>query len=169
MIKRFIAFIFTLTLVGSSSGQDIKIGKYHNFFSSNLTLNSDSTYFYSYRFDLTSSWSIGKWTISNDTIYLKNIPIFDTVNYSDTIGNFKPSFGDSLILSMDEKPERISSGGAIGSLISSGGQNRTLNPVKLFYKNDKLYEVKQNGKLIKKKIYCPFRQKKFKPFYIKTN
>ncbi len=167
MIRTNITIILFLILTVSSSGQVIKTGKYHNFFSSELTLNPDSTYYYAYHFDLSSSWSSGKWTINNDTIYLINIPIFDTVNYNDSIGSFKPSPGDSLILSMDQKSERISSGSAIISLICSGGQNRSPNPVKLVYKKEKLFEVGQNGKLIKKRIYCPFRQKKFKPYYIK--
>jgi hypothetical protein len=168
MIKTYVTIIFSLILTISSSGQVIKTGKYHNFFSSELTLNPDSTYYYSYHFDLSSSWSSGKWAINSDTVYFTNIPIFDTVNYNDSIGNFKPSSGDSLILSMDQISERISSGSAITSLICSGGQNRSPNPVKLFYKKEKLFEVGLNGKLITKRIYCPFRQKKFKPYYIKT-
>jgi hypothetical protein len=159
--------LFLIADVFSAFGQNNICGEYHNHFSSRLILNLDSTYNYTWRFDLAYSWSNGKWVLKNDTLYLKCIPIYDTANYNDSIGNFKPSYGDSLILSIDDKSERISSGTAILTFISSGGQNRSPNPNKLFFRRNKLYEIKSNGHLDRKRIKGFWTRRKHATYYIK--
>jgi hypothetical protein len=54
-------------------------GEYYNHFGSNLKINSDKTFLYTWSFDLASSWSKGKWEIKNDTIYFQIIPVYDTL------------------------------------------------------------------------------------------
>jgi hypothetical protein len=64
-------------------------GMYSDKFGIKLELLSDYNYFYSYHIDLSSSWSIGKWATSNDTVFLRNSPIYDTVNVTDTVWVFQ--------------------------------------------------------------------------------
>lgn len=118
-------------------------GEYHDYFGNKLEINSDSTFLYNWNFDLASSWSKGKWTIKNDTIYFSVIPVFDTLRISEK---------DSLILSSDEKSEIITDKNVMfGDLLSGGGQNRKTMPSKLYYKGNKLYEIGEHGNLIVKK------------------
>ncbi len=152
-----------MTLAVSTFGQKMIAGKYCDYFDSHLSLNTDSTWDYSYHFDLTSSWSYGRWKINNDTVFLINTPIYDTVRYFDSINKTI----DTLVLSIDKKSEQIILDTAIGYDMQSGGQNRVPVPKRLYYKNDRLYEISDNGQLKEKKVYCPFRQKKFEPYYEK--
>lgn len=168
-MKTFFTLLILLNFISITYGQHGISGKYHNHFGDHLILNSDSTYVYNHHFDLSSSWSNGKWKIKNDTIYFIYIPVYDT--YNDTLITLKNKTefikGDSLVLSDDNKPGRITYMDAISSKISSGGQNRDPNPSKLFYKSEKLYEIGQNGRLIVRKRKEFWSQKKFKPYYIK--
>jgi hypothetical protein len=155
---------FLFGLIFSSYGQKDVSGKYHNYFSSELILNTDSSYYYSYHFDLCSSWSSGKWTYKNDTILLMYIPVYDTLMYYDSTNN---KTIDTLVLSNDSKTNQISFNEWLLNELSSGGQNRVSNPTRLLYRKTRLYEIQENGQLKDKKIYCPFRQKKFEAYYIK--
>jgi hypothetical protein len=74
---------------------------------------------------------------------------------------------DSLIISLDEKPERIKSLNTDG--LSSGGQDRIHCPNKLFYRRGKLFEITDNGKLFRKREKETFSQKKFRPMYFKES
>jgi hypothetical protein len=138
------------------------VGHYRDYFGNHIDINSDSTFKYSYFFDLMSSWTRGTWRKKNDTIYLKTILIYDTLKYKE--GNGK--FVDSLVLSKDEKPELITSPDITG-MFSAGGQNRVLCPNKLFFDNNKLFCVDSNGKLIKKKVKGFWTAKKWDPWYFK--
>ena len=83
MVKYNIFFTLSFLLSLQASPQGIS-GKYFNYSGCKLDLLTDSSYSFSYHFDLSSSWSIGKWTISKDTLLLKNIPIYDTLIVRDT-------------------------------------------------------------------------------------
>ena len=149
-------------------GQNNISGTYSNYFGSKLTLNSDSTYKYTYAFDLFSSWSIGKWTLRKDTILLTNVVVFDTITAHCVYENGETKFYNKkpeLIISLDEKSEAISDFDAVLGSTCSGGQNKYPQPMKLFYENNKLYEIRTNGKLKRKKMKGFMSREKFDPYY----
>jgi len=157
----------------SSNAQVDAVGTYHNFFGSKLNLFSDSSYKYSYRFDLSSSWSIGEWRMIKDTLILINKPIYDTIRYIDTVFHiegidvYSVKAIEELILSQNEVSENITRNQALQTVLSGGGQNRYSHPNKLLYKKGRLYEVSENGKIKKGRKYCPFRRARFKVYYVK--
>lgn len=156
-------------LIFSSSllhGQTNVSGNYHNYFGRKLILNSDSTYNYSYHFDLGSSWSYGKWIIKNDTVYLSNIVVYDTTSYQDTLKDGNIAQKTEVLLSSDDKPDSISQGETFINLIY-GGQNRLPYPEKLFFKRNRIYDFKINGRLNHKRIQGFMTSKKYAPYYVK--
>src|SRR5690242_5602236 len=76
-------------------------GHYHDYFGYQIDINPDFSFKYTCDFDLMSSWTTGTWRTNNDTIYFKMVPVYDTIKNAG-VGN-----RDSLVLSMDEKSERI--------------------------------------------------------------
>jgi len=172
MVKYKILFILSFLLSLQASPQVIS-GKYYNYSGCKLDLLTDSSYFFSYHFDLSSSWSIGKWTISKDTLLLKNIPIYDTLIVTDTTWTlpaakvFSVKRSEELVLSTDEKSGKISLTESIMNSISGGGQNRMLPPSKLIIKKGKLYQLNKNGRLDRKKVEDLFSKKKYKTYYKK--
>jgi hypothetical protein len=151
-------------------GQNNVFGTYRDNFGSKLILNSDSTYKYTHSFDLSSSWSIGKWSLRKDTIIFSNTVIYDTITthcYSIN-GEMRTSrTNPKLTLSIDEKSDAISDLDDALTQISGGGQNRYPQPMKLFFENNKLYEINKNGKPNRKRIKGLMTQKKFESSYIK--
>jgi len=136
-------------------------GEYYNHFGSNLKINSDKTFIYTWNFDLASSWSKGKWKIKNDTVYFQTIPIYDTLR--------RPNFKDSLVLSVNQKPELITDYSIIYiEALSSGGQNRQLMNSKLYFDGEKLIEIKENGKLNTKKVKDFWQNKEHPTWFIKV-
>lgn len=170
-MKKLIIIILVLAIQETYlHGQNNVFGNYRNFFGSKLILNSDSTYKYTYAFDLFSSWSIGKWTLRKDTILLTNVIVYDTITTHCVFENGVKKFYKTkpeLIISLDEKPEATNDLDANLGYISGGGQNRYSEPMKLFYKNEKLYEIKADGKLKRKKIKGFMSREKFYPYYFK--
>jgi hypothetical protein len=92
-LTNFSIVIFCLSLsisVFSKSNKEFKIvddqvkisGQYHDFFGCKLELKKDLTFKFTWNFDLYSSWTIGKWTFSNDTIYLQVKLILDTLTWT---------------------------------------------------------------------------------------
>jgi hypothetical protein len=172
LMKKFFLIIIIFTHIYSAFSQEIS-GNYYNFFGSRLSLLPDSSYKYIFRFDLSSSWSTGKWKVLNDTIFLVNMPIYDTLIGVDTIWKSK-HFNlyttkqiNELYLSTDENPERISLSESIMSSIYGGGQNRVPNPPKLVSKRGKLFKLDETGRLETKKVNGFTTRKKFKTYYIK--
>ena len=164
-MRNILTIILLLIEITDAFSQNVIVGKYHNSFSCSLTINSDSTYYYFYHFDLSSSWSAGKWRNSNDTIYFVNIPIYDTVYYVDTFNQNIIKCEKKLLLSADNKPEVITSNEAIFLEIASLGQNRFPNPQKLYFKNGKLFEIKNNGQIVRKRIKGFYSHKKYPTYY----
>ena len=135
-------------------------GEYYNHFGSKLKINRDSTFLYNWNFDLASSWSKGKWRMKNDTIIFEVIPVFDTIR--------KSNVKDTLILSLDEKPELITEKNiSITHFLSSGGQNTQNMSSKLYFDGKKLIEIKKNGKLDNKKMKGFWQNKKYNTWFIK--
>jgi hypothetical protein len=171
-MKKSFLVIIIFTHLYSAFSQAIS-GNYYNYFGSKLSLFPDSSYKYIYRFDLSSSWSTGKWKVLNDTIYLVNMPIYDTLIGVDTLWKSK-HFNlyatkkiNELYLSSDENPERISLSESIMSSISGGGQNRVSYPAKLVNKRGKLFKLDKTGRIETKKVKGFATKKKFKTYYIK--
>ena len=170
-MKKLIIILLVLAIPETLlRGQNNVSGAYRNYFGSKLILNSDSTYKYTYAFDLFSSWSTGKWILTKDTILLTNIVVFDTITTHCVYENGEKKFYDKkpeLIISLDEKPEAISDLDARLSTICGGAQNKYPQPMKLFYENNKLYEIRTNGKLKRKKMKGFMSREKFDPYYIR--
>jgi len=120
--------------------QNNYLGEWNDYWGSSFNIKSDSTFEFSWHFDLFERWSNGVWIIKNDTIYFRVVPVYDTLKYSS---------GYSLVLSEDEKPKVF-----IPKILvteNARKQDSTDMPTKLFYQKDKLYTIGKNGKLIKKK------------------
>ncbi|MBZ5857315.1 hypothetical protein [Flavihumibacter profundi] len=158
---RIFKIAFLIILSTSSFGQNRMLGRYRDYFGSRVELSSDSTFKYSWQFDLASSWTKGTWTLVNDTLFFHMKPIYDTLLYL----NRSNSLVDTLILSEDEKPERISFSDTI--YLSSGGQNYQICPDKLFFKNERLYKI-WNGSLVRKKQKGFWTGKKWDPWFFKS-
>ncbi|WP_134204432.1 hypothetical protein [Algoriphagus zhangzhouensis] len=145
-------------------GQNKYVGIYNDRFSESIELKSDSTFVHNYRFDLSSSWTTGKWKVSNDTIYLKTELVSDSLQVRDSNGN---KIKDSLVLSADLKINRIELNEFIMSSLSSGGQNRVKPPSKLYWKRNKLYRINENGTLDLRKLIAFWTDKKYKTYFRK--
>jgi hypothetical protein len=105
------------------------------------------------------------------------VPVLDTVQFEKS----NNIYFDSLVVSLDRKTERISMEQFTMYSKITGGQDTSLNIEKLFYKKEKLYEIKPNGRIITKKIRMQFKKpnslrmyfyllkqkKKFVPWYTK--
>ena len=139
------------------------VGHYHSELNGDIILNQDSTFKYTYAYDLFFSWSKGKWTVKKDTIYLMTILVCDTLRYRNANGKLV----DSLVLADEEKPKLVTQLSNVINNISSEGQNRERCPTKLFYTNNKLYGIDRYGKLIKKKQRGFWVNKKLDPMYFK--
>jgi inorganic pyrophosphatase/exopolyphosphatase len=131
-------------------------------FGEKLEFMNDSSFKHTWHFDLASSWTNGKWRISNDTLYLYPILISDTLNIRNSE---KKIIKDSIVISDDEISERIESDEYVMSLISGGGQNRRFPPSELFLKNGKLFRVLDNKKLDKGKQTAILTRKKYKTYF----
>ena len=137
-------------------------GEYYNNFGSTLKFNTDSTFEYTWRYDLSGTWTKGTWRLDQDTIYMKTVSVYDTLTYIDENTN---SVRDSLVLSLDQKSESITDEEHWTNLLTSGGQNRHPVPEKLYYRKGKLFEIDKNGKLIRKRVRGVWSNKKRIPWY----
>jgi hypothetical protein len=147
------------------SEQNEIVGIYRDRFTDRIELKADSTFIHKYSFDLSSSWTIGKWRFRNDTIYLNPKLIMDTLQIRNSANKI---IKDSLVLSSDQKSNRIEFNEHILSQITSGGQNRTKPPKKLFWKKEKLYRVKSNGNLDLRRLKQFWTRKKYKTYFRKV-
>ena len=161
---RLTELILILLISNLTFGQDKYVGIYNDRFSESLELKTDSTFVHNYRFDLSSSWTTGKWKVSNDTIYFKSELVSDSLQIRDSNGN---KIKDSLVLSADHKINRIELNEFIMSSLSSGGQNRVKPPNKLYWKRKKLYRINENGTLDLRKLKAFWTDKKYKTYFRK--
>jgi hypothetical protein len=156
--------IISLSLSFSLFAQGKVIGRYRDYFGSRIQLNADNTFEYTWRFDLSASWTKGTWKLTGDTVYLHMIPTYDTLSQTNASGIAT----DTLILSTDEVPERFAPVEFAAMLLSSGGQNRMSYPAKLVFKRGRLYKLR-NGKLVTKKEKWLGTGKKWNPWYFNSN
>jgi hypothetical protein len=165
-MKTITILIFFLFYIRIYS-QNMLIGKYHDFFGSKLELNHDSTFLYTWDFDLMFSWTQGKWINNHDTIFFTAIPIYDTLRYYDD--KLKITH-EKLVLSIDDKTDVINKEQFDKNQeITNGGQNWRVMPKKLYFKNGKLFELNSQNKPIKKKFKGIWSKRKFVPWYVKIN
>jgi hypothetical protein len=150
------------------------VGRYRNHFGDRIELYSDSTFKYTWSFDLQYSWTRGSWTIKKDTVFFHMVPVYDTLSYVKANG----LLSDKLILSVDEQPERIiksnnvalqkvEKADFVAILQNTGGQNYQTYPTKLYFKKGRLYNIYQ-GSLVKKKVRGIWTRKKWRPWYFKS-
>jgi hypothetical protein len=159
---RCFTVIFLICCFERATAQNKLAGSYRNPFGSNIQINPNNTFYYTWNFDMQGSWTRGTWTSVNDTVFFKMIPIYDTLQKTNNNSSF-----DSLILSVDSVPERLIPGPASAvHYLSSGGQSIHPYPEKLFFKKERLYEVK-GGKLQRKKLKAFWINKKYNPWYFK--
>ena len=154
---------YLLFLSVSLTAQDIVVGRYRDYFGNRIQLNSDSTFKYTWNFDMQASWTKGTWTKLKDTIFFYMVPTYDTVTFTKA----NSLSVDSLILSTDETPERFTQVQFAAMLLSSGGQNRMNYPDKLLLKKERLYKI-QNGRLVTKKQKGFWTNKKWTPWFSKV-
>ena len=170
-MKIFPLLYLTLILC-SASAQEVFYGRYQDYFTDELNINFDSTFKYTFRFDLEYSWTKGTWKVSNDTIYFTTMLIFDTIRYKDDKTKL---IADSLFLSIDEKPNLgfdslyiyIDGKKELAPVENFRVQNTHSAPDRFFYRKHKLYTISKNGKLGKDKIRGTWSNKKYPPWYIK--
>lgn len=152
-------------IISFSFQQDTPIaGIYTNNFGDKFIFNSDLTYEFESVDHLLFFWSKGKWKEENDTIFFTAIPVYDTLRI--------PKKEDTLILSKTKMPRLIhaSNKNEIIEKINLGPQDPYGG--KLFFKNNKLYEIDKNGKLIiekKSRSFTRKNSKKFDPWYTKAS
>jgi hypothetical protein len=154
--KRFSSLV-VLMIPLICSGQN-PTGKYIDNFGHTLELNKDNTFTIDWRFDLSKTWSSGKWHISNDTIQLKFISIYDTL-----VRNNRP---DSLVLSDNATPSKVNETEFAIRCISSISQRADITN-RLYLRRDRLYLVDKNGRLDKQKVPGIMGRKNYSTSYTK--
>lgn len=158
-------FIFLIAILPFQlNGQSKYVGYWHDYFATGLKINSDSTFKYTWRFDMQGSWMKGVWKVYKDTIYFNWIPVYDTLKYFDSTRNIKI---DSLILSLDENPELITK--KLPDLLYSGNQNYHPTPEKLYYHDNRLYLIDEKGKLIKGRVKYIWATKKNPQWFVRRD
>ncbi|MGQ0828110.1 MAG: hypothetical protein ACT4ON_06935 [Bacteroidota bacterium] len=158
--------VFLVLMSIATFGQQPVAGFYRDNFGSSIKVNKDGTFKYMWRFDMSMSWTKGTWSQSNDTLYFNMFPVFDTVLLLTTQGT---AF-DTLILSEDEVSSRIPGPGThefYSPIRRHPSQNSQPFPDKLFYRHDRLYNIK-NGRLLTKKLKGFWSNEKYDPWYFKT-
>jgi len=163
---RIIQTLLLLLMTNLTFGQKSIFGNYYSRINGTIELKSDSTFIHKYRFDLSSSWTQGNWKIKNDTIYLMTKLVMDTLQIRNTENKV---IRDSLVLSSDQKIERIEQNEYLISTLSNGGQNRIKPPNKLFRKKKKLYLINENGTLDLRKLNGMRTDKKYYTYFKKFN
>lgn len=161
---KILTTIFLLTLSFSLFAQDKIVGYYRDYFGSQIQINADSTFKYTWHFDLSASWTKGTWSFKKDTLYFHMIPTYDTI----TDKNKDGTSADKLILSVNDTSERLSSKQLADMGLPSGGQNFYPCPDKLFFKKGRLYGI-QNGRLVVKKQKGFWTKKKWRPWFFKND
>lgn len=152
-----------------------------------VVMKNDSTFKFSERKHMQYKWAIGKWDTVGDTIFLKFIPIFDTLKtYNDQNRLIQKNLILSrdhesnliiqkLTLSQNDYPDwikySIAVQGEIDSMrnynLSKLFQNSINFPRKLFLTEKGLYEIDKEGDLIKRKKSSG-TNKKFKSIYTRS-
>jgi len=163
-MRNIIVLLSALALITPQLNAQKKfIGNYHTYFGSMLEIHIDSIFKYNFHMDIESSWVNGTWRAKKDTIYFTMIPIYDTITFRDSNQTLRI---DSLVLSLDQISERITSKESVSGFLTSYGQNRHSFPSKLFYRKNKLFYIRK-GKLVKEKTKGFWTHKKYHTWYVR--
>jgi hypothetical protein len=127
--------------------------KYQDYFGHSLVLNNDSTFRFDWRFDMVHDWATGRWTISGRTITLKFIDVYDTLS--------RPGKPDSLVLSIDEKSNKITGDEFTQLGLLSGGQYKNRFGDRFYQRGKRLYNSDKNGRLIRSRLRGLWPEKKW--------
>jgi len=149
------------TIIANATGQDL-VGKYVAYYGHTLYLREDSTFRYEWKFDLASSWSVGTWKLKKGTLHLNIKPVLDTLT--------REGLRDSLVLSADEKSNRIHIDEFAITLISSGGQGRALDriPERLAVRGRKLHPLNAAGQIVRRREAGIWNKRKRQIYFFKT-
>ena len=161
---KILIVIFLLSISLGLFAQKNIVGRYRDYFGSRLQLNANNTFKYTWNFDMSASWTKGTWTFVGDTVYFHMVPTYDTLSHT----NVNANTSDTLILSTDERPERFTQTEFVATLLSGGGQNRMNYPDKLLFRKGRQYNI-QNGKLVTKKQKGFLANKKWDPWFFKSD
>lgn len=161
-MKGIFTICWVLTILQLHAQEKIA-GQYRDNFGSVITLNPDSTFAYTYHFDMVGTWTVGTYKIVNDTIFFNEVPVYDTVQFN------RDKLGDSLVLSDDRKPERIALDAFTNRFFSSSAQDRMSHPLVLIWRKNRLYTLDRHGKLNSKKIKAVTTGKKYVSWYEKVS
>lgn len=157
MIKK--TLIYLLLFLSLKSFTQNSMSGVYNFFCYTLQLFEDNTFHIDYYFDLSHDFGHGKYKVFNDTIILNYVAQFDTVYYDDTIKEQNHMrYGDNDIHLRLEKIRKllVHRNDSIDVKESDYEYiccriDEDLYPKKLFYKKEKLFFIKKNGKLNRRK------------------
>ena len=156
-MRQVLTLVF-LSISFLSSGQ-IPSGVYVDHFGHTLKINKDNTFKIEWQFDLANNWSTGQWRISNDTIYLRFVKVYDTL-----VRENKP---DSLVLSATEKSTSINEQQYAIRCISSINQRTDITD-RLYLRGKQLFLVDKNGRLEKGKKPGMMKGTKYSTSYTRT-
>jgi hypothetical protein len=141
------------------------LGIYQDAFGNKIELLENNKFRHTWQYDLAASWTIGKWKISNDTLRLEIVKVYDTLSVIDKKTKI---YKDSLVIAEDEIPKRVNETQNVIKSLSSGGQNRVLPNLLFLIRKNKLIIIKENGKLQTKKIRG-FWKKKYRTWYVRKD
>src|SRR5688500_900545 len=131
--------LFLQPLFVSLSAQHNVAGEFHDYAGSRLILRSDSTFWYHTQYITCNIWCAGKWSLRDDTLRLRVIPVYDTMNV-----HCRRGYVDSLLFSVDIKPGRIPyCEGCFRYNISY--QDTEYWPGSFFVKDDRLFAIAPSG------------------------
>ena len=160
-MKRLLIYFGLIISFQSAVGQNSVIGCYGRE-DSQVRIDADSTFFFSYAVDTYRGWLKGKWALKGKKLILMPQIIYDTI----TIKKGDLTI-DSLILSKDYTSERILQTNNRVIHIFEYEQNEKLCPKLLKHKDNTLYIIK-NKKIQKKKIKNGYYIKPFNPWFTKN-
>jgi hypothetical protein len=137
-------------------------GKFANATGKYIEINEDSSYFYQSHFDLFYNWSVGRWHMTGDTIHFIPNIIYDTIRFNHLAGQERK---DSMIVSPDTIADLIPFEVFQKTPISTSWQECFEKPLKLYFKKDRFYPIKPNGRISKRKIKWIWKYKRVHPYY----
>jgi hypothetical protein len=138
------------------------VGKYLDAFGAEINIYSDSTFIYNWHYDMSSSWTKGKWKVQKKKLQLKTVLVYDSVK------NHRNTGKDTLVLSVDEKSDIVVYDKRyLISSIAPFGQNKFRCPTQFIIKGNRLIEIDDRGKLITRKARQLYSGKKCRPWYTK--
>jgi hypothetical protein len=177
-----IIILFSFTSFSLTAQKNLT-GRYRDYFGSQIILYPDSTFKYTWHFDMQASWTKGIWKLKSNTVYFTMVPVYDTITKRTSNGITT----DSLVLSLDETPDRflpptitpvdITTNKMpnlkihqvnFEVLLSSGGQNKSFYLDKLIVRKKRLYTA-IDGKPFTKKIKGFWSNKKWPTWYFKSD